>query len=196
MEKFNLGDCSIAKICTADDLSSFRCGDEDLDDFFVNDAYLYSKQLLGKTYFFITNDESHKIVGAYTVANDSIKASLISKSTRNKLQRKIPNAKRTRSYPAVLIGRLGVSLTMRGMNIGSDILDYIKEIFSDDSNRTGCRYIVVDAYNRPDVLSFYEKNEFKYLYASEKEERDTFGMTENEHLNSRMMYFDLIGYVD
>ena len=85
---------------------------------------------------------------------------------------------------------------MRGMNIGSDILDYIKEIFSDDSNRTGCRYIVVDAYNRPDVLSFYEKNEFKYLYASEKEERDTFGMTENEHLNSRMMYFDLIGYVD
>ena len=194
MAKFSLDDCSIAKVCSASDLASFRCGDDDLDDFFANEAYLYSKQLLGKTYFFISNDDSHKIVGAFTVANDSIKASLISKSTRNKLQRSIPNAKRTRSYPAVLIGRLGVASGLRGLNIGSDMLDYIKEVFSDDNNRTGCRYVVVDAYNNPDVLAFYEKNDFRYLYPTEAEERETFGLTDGEHLNSRMMYFDLITY--
>ena len=167
-----------------------------MDDFFVNDAYLYSKQLLGKTYFFISNDDDHKIVGAFTVANDSIKASLISSSTRNKLQRKIPNSKRTRSYPAVLIGRLGVASSMRGLNIGSDMLDYIKEIFSDENNRTGCRYVVVDAYNNPEVLAFYEKNEFRYLYSTEAEERETFGLGDDERLNSRMMYFDLIAYAE
>ena len=144
----------------------------------------------------MTNDDEPKIVGAFTVANDSIKASLISKSTRNKLQRKIPSSKRTRSYPAVLIGRLGVASSLRGLRIGSDMLDYIKEIFSDDNNRTGCRYVVVDAYNNPNVLKFYEKNDFKYLYLTEDEEKETFGLTKDERLNSRMMYFDLIAYAD
>ena len=74
------------------------------------------------------------------------------------------------------------------------MLDYIKEVFSDDNNRTGCRYVVVEAYNNPDVLAFYEKNDFRYLYPTEAEERETFGLTDGEHLNSRMMYFDLITY--
>ena len=178
-----------------EDLAKFTCGDDDLDDFFANDAFLYDKQLLGKTYYFETQD-TNVIVGAFTVANDSIKASLISKSIRNKLQRKIPSAKRTRSYPAVLIGRIGVASEMKGFHIGSQIVEYIKYWFTRHTNKSGCRYVVVDAYNKPDVLEFYEKNNFKYLYLTEDEERETFGLAKDEHLNSRMMYFDLIGYAE
>lgn len=178
------------------DLVKFHCGDEDLDDFFTHDAFLYAKQLLGKTYFFATKEESPEIVGAFTVSNDSIKASLISKSLRNKLQRKIPNSKRTRSYPAVLIGRLGVSCKMRGNDIGGQIVSYIKYWFSNENNKSGCRFVVVDAYNQPSVLHFYEKNGFKYLYLSEEDERDIFNLEEGEPLNSRMMYFDLIQLVN
>lgn len=174
------------------DLVTFHCGDEDLDKFFACDAYLYARQLLGKTYFFVTKEETPEIVGAFTVSNDSIKASLISKSLRNRLQRKIPNAKRTRSYPAILIGRLGVSCKMRGNDMGGQIVSYIKYWFSDENNKSGCRFVVVDAYNRPSVLRFYEKNGFKYLYLSEEEERNIFSIEEGESLNSRMMYFDLI----
>ena len=123
-----------------------------------------------------------------------LKASLISNTVRNKLQRSIPNAKRTRSYPAVLIGRIGVACDLRGYNIGSQIVEYIKMWFVSHNNKSGCRYIVVDAYNSPKVLSFYEKNDFKYLYSTEEEEKATFGLSDGEHLNSRMMYFDLIGY--
>lgn len=177
------------------DLAEFCCGDEDLDDFFTHDACLYAKQLLGKTYFFATKEKSPEIVGAFTVSNDSIKASLVSKSLRNKLQRKIPNSKRTRSYPAVLIGRLGVSRKMRGNDMGGQIVSYIKYWFSDENNKSGCRFVVVDAYNRPSVLYFYEKNGFKYLYLSEEEERGIFNIEEGEPLNSRMMYFDLIQLV-
>ncbi|MCF0205849.1 MAG: N-acetyltransferase, partial [Bacteroidales bacterium] len=111
-----------------------------------------------------------------------------------KLQRKIPNTKRTRSYPAVLIGRIGVASDIRGNDIGSQIVEYIKYWFTRHTNKSGCRYVVVDAYNTEGVLSFYERNEFRYLYATEEEERETFGLAEGEHLNSRMMYFDLIGY--
>ena len=193
MGKFDLDSCTLVRVDCKDDLQGFVCGDEDLDDFFANDAYLYSKQLLGKTYFFVAEGVTPMIIGAFTVANDSIKASLISKSTRNKLQRKIPNSKRTRSYPAVLIGRLGVSAELRGRDVGSEIIRYIKSWFANVNNKSGCRYVVVDAYNNASVLSFYEKNGFKYLYSSEEEECETFGLGEGEHLNSRMMYFDLIG---
>ena len=64
---------------------------------------------------------------AFTLANDSIKAALIPNASRNKIQRKIPNSKRTRSYPAVLIGRLGVAKNFQGTNdgIGSQAIDYI-----------------------------------------------------------------------
>ena len=33
--------------------AKFSCGDEDLDDFFNNDVFLYEKELLGKTYCWI-----------------------------------------------------------------------------------------------------------------------------------------------
>lgn len=191
----NIRDCERVMVESSSDLAQFSCGDEDLDDFFANDAYLYDKQLLGKTYYFAMKGNG-KIVGAFTVANDSIKASLISTTIRNKLQRKIPDTKRTRSYPAVLIGRIGVASDMRGNNIGSQIVEYIKYWFTRRTNKSGCRYVVVDAYNSQGVLSFYEKNDFKFLYSTEEEERETFGLAKGEHLNSRMMYFDLIGYTD
>ena len=146
-------DCDMYMVESIYDLTNFSCDNEDLDEFFTKDAYLYDTQLLGKTYYFETKD-THQIVGAFTVANDSIKASLISRSIRNKLNRKIPNAKRTRSYPAVLIGRLGISSELRGSGLGSQIVDYIKRWFTQHNNKSGCRYIVVDAYNRTDVLSF------------------------------------------
>lgn len=174
------------------DLKGFSCGDEDLDDFFANEAYLYAKQLLGKTYFFASEGKAAEVIGAFTVSNDSIKASLISKALRNRIQRKIPNSKRTRSYPAVLIGRMGVSTNRKNCDIGSQMLDYIKYWFANESNKSGCRYVVVDAYNKPSVLSFYEKNDFKFLYTDEEEERKTFFIDDNSPLKSRMMYFDLI----
>ena len=46
MERILLAsDCTIYPIDSKTDLSSFQCGDSDLDEFFKNDAYLYSKQL-------------------------------------------------------------------------------------------------------------------------------------------------------
>ena len=110
MERILLAsDCTIYPIDSKTDLSSFQCGDSDLDDFFKNDAYLYSKQLLGKSYIAVTNFGSPKIVCAFTLANDSIKSTMIPKSSRNRLERNVPNAKHTRTYPALLIGRLGVN---------------------------------------------------------------------------------------
>ena len=93
--------CSLYRVTTKEELDTFSCGDKDLDDFFHREACLYDGQLLGKTYFFATERSGKdEIVCAFTLANDSIKAALIPNASRNRIQRKIPNSKRTRSYPS------------------------------------------------------------------------------------------------
>ena len=49
------------------------------------------------------------------------------------------------NYPAVLIGSLGVSSEYRGkgLNIGSQILDFLKGWIRYFDNKTGCRFIVL-----------------------------------------------------
>jgi len=170
----------------------FHCDDADLDDFFASDAFYYDEELLGRTYAWISTDSPTLIMGLVTLANDSIKAKDIIPSARNRVQRSITNAKRGINYPAVLIGRLGVSSDFRnrGLNVGSQILDFIKDWFRVD-NKTGCRFIVVDAYNNERTLHFYERNEFKTLYKTEQEERDFLKLKPEETLGTRFMFFDL-----
>ncbi len=184
-------------VTTYGELDSFSCGDLDLDDFFHNEASLYAEQLLGKTYYFATNGENPQIVCAFTLANDSIKAALIPNSSRNKIQRKIPNSKRTRSYPAVLIGRLGVAKEFQGkdFSVGSQVIEFIASWFIHPNNKTGCRFIVVDAYNKNNVIHFYEKNGFKFLYSTEELEKEANHISQEFKLDSRMMYLDLMGYI-
>ncbi len=173
--------------------SSFSCGDADLDDFFAKDAFHYDVELLGRTYAWVNAKDTTEILGLVTLANDSIKTGRLPSSVRNRLQRGITNQKRGRSYPAVLIGRLGVSSECRGkgMSVGSQILDYLKDWFRSSDNKTGCRFIVVDAYNNPQTLHFYEKNGFKPLYKTEQDERDFFNLDSDEQLDTRFFYFDL-----
>ena len=40
--------CSLYRVTTKEELDSFSCGDEDLDDFFHQEACLYDGQLFGK----------------------------------------------------------------------------------------------------------------------------------------------------
>ncbi len=84
----------------------FSCGqgemEQGLNDFFINDSFLYKEELLGKTYCWITKDTPHRIVGLFTISNDSIKTTHLGRSTTNRLNRGISNPKRGRSYPAVL----------------------------------------------------------------------------------------------
>lgn len=69
----------------------FTCGENDLDDFFLNDADLYADELLGKTYCWVTTEIPHRIVALFTLSNDSIKTRLISPNDKNRLQRNIVN---------------------------------------------------------------------------------------------------------
>ena len=177
----------------ADYCNTFCCDDADLDDFFTNVAPYYDSELLGKTYAWVMVSDPRHIIGMVTLANDSVKLKLISSSALNRLQRGVNNSKRGINFPAVLIGRLGVSSKDRehGKNIGSQIIDFIKDWFRSSENKTGCRFIVVDAYNNDRTIHFYLKNGFKLLYKTEEEERSFLAINADEPLQTRFMFLDL-----
>ncbi len=68
-----------------------------------------------------------------------------------------------------------------------------KKVLFRTNNRTGCRFLIVDALNRPDTLHYYEKNGFRYLIADERLEAKYMGIGVGRlPLNTRLMYFDLL----
>ena len=171
----------------------FHCGDEDLDEFFIRDAFLQSDELLCKNYCFTLDADSSQLVAVFTLSNDSIKK--IPGSRKKKIERNIPREKLYSSYPAVMIGRLGIHANFQGQHIGSDVLSFIKAWFVDPLNKTGCRFLLVDSYNKEQNLKFYETNGFAYLFSSEEQEREFRAIQLGSPLNTRLMYFDLIELV-
>jgi hypothetical protein len=157
---------------------SFNCGDNDLNDFLLNAAKSYARKLLAVTYI-LENDQ--EIIAFFSLLNDKITIADVDSGSQWKKLFKRVTGKNFSSHPAIKIGRLGVSNNFKGLGIGRTTLDYIKELFI-TNNRTGCRYITVDAYGAS--LEFYEKNGFKYL------------STKDEGHDTRLMYFDLMTLVE
>lgn len=175
-----------------EEIEGFTCGDRDLDDFFTNDCFAYSKELLGKTYCFRMDTNPRVVVCAFTLANAGVRVSDLPNARKKKIEADIPHIKALKDYPAVLVARLGVSKDYRSLNIGSDALSYIKLWFLEPYNKTGCRFMIVDAYNNAETISFYEKNGFKTVFSSEQQEKDYRHLVPEVSLNTRLMYYDLM----
>lgn len=171
----------------------FCCGDEELDSFFARQVFLYQEELLCRAFCWINKNNDKEIIAVATFSYDGIKSYTLDNSSRNSLQRKIPYKKHHRSYPAMLIGRLGVSQNYqgKGLNIGSQLMQTLKVLCSNENGIGICRYLLVDAYNTDVTLHYYAKNGFKPLYKTEQSEREMFNIPESESLKSRIMYFDL-----
>lgn len=172
---------------------SFCCGDSELDSFFAQQVFLYQEELLCKAFCWINKYNDKEIVAVATFSYDGIKSYTLDNSSRNSLQRKIPYKKHHRSYPAMLIGRLGVNKIYqgKGLNLGTQLMGSIKDLCADEDGMGICRYLLVDAYNTEATLHYYTKNGFKPLYKTEQSEREVFDIPKEEALKSRIMYFDL-----
>lgn len=167
----------VRKLSADEQIKSFNCGDEDLNDFLLNEAALYRKALLAVTYVF-EDKNTRKVVAFFSLANDRVSLSDFENKTEFNRFRKMRfvNEKRIKSYPAAKLCRLGVDEELKGHSIGTLLLDFIKSYFVVD-NKTGCRFLTVDAY--ADAVPFYLKNGFIPL--NEEDMND----------DTRLLYFDL-----
>ena len=173
----SFGTCKVRKLRKDEKVKSFDCGDNDLNDFLLNRAISYRKALLAVTYV-LENIESKEIIGYFSLANDRVSLTDFENKTEFNRFRKsrFVNEKRIRSYPSVKICRLGINKDFHGKGIGSILLNFIKSYFI-ENNKSGCRFITVDAYNN--AIPFYQNNDFQYL---RKEEDD---------IVTRLLYYDL-----
>ncbi len=165
---------SLIRLTHQHQFKPFDCGDSDLNEFLIKDSKSYLDKLLAVTYILQTKEIT---IAFFSVLNDKITIQDVDSGNQWKKLFRKSTGKKFSSHPAIKIGRLGVSNTFKGQGIGTVILDYIKELFI-TQNRTGCRYITVDAYKAS--LSFYEKNGFQYLTSKDK------------NADTRLMYFDLM----
>ena len=170
----------------------FECSNLDLNDFFQNDCIAFANELMGKTYCFTLDSDTKNIVCSFTISNDSIKTSILPNARKKKVLKNIPSQKRFKSYPAVLIGRLGVSKEFTYLGISTELLNFIKSWFIEMDNKTGCRFIIVDSYNTNEALNFYKKNGFNFLFSSEEQEKTATDVSNDSQIKTRLMYFDLI----
>ena len=132
------------------------------------------------TYILETDED---IVAYFSVSNDKISVPDSDKATWRKIKSLFPHSKHRSDYPAVKIGRLAVNGKYRNNGIGSDILDFVKDLFI-TNNRTGCSFVTVDALK--DAIPFYQKNGFKYLDKT----------TIDKESETCLMYYDLTQLVD
>ena len=170
----------VRKLRPEEKVKSFDCGDADLNDFILNESGLYRKALLAVSYVFEAKDDAnHEHVAAYfSLANDRVSLTdFPSKTEFNRFRKhRFVNEKRLKSYPATKICRLAVNQNLRRQRIGEFLIDFIRSFFLAD-NKTGCRFLTVDAYAA--AIPFYLKQKFVPL------------TMEDEDAPTRLLYFDL-----
>ena len=167
---------SVRSLAREECAHEFDCGDEDLNDFVTNEAGAYRQAMLAVTYVVV--DKQQQVAAYFSLANDRISLTdFNSNSEFNRFRKhRFVHEKRLKSYPAVKLCRFGANVSCRGTGMGSFLLDFIKTLFA-ANNKTGCRFITVDAYK--DAVPFYEKNGFLPL------------TRKDENAHTKLMYYDL-----
>jgi len=184
-------DCDFLELLPENPITGFDCGDSDLNEFFNHDALLFQSERLGHTFYFCAK-ETKKVVCAFSLSADSIKTVLLPGSRRKKIKEFVPREKTLQSYPALLIGRMGVSTEFSGQGIGTQLMEIIK-YYCNFRFPYLVRFLVVDAYNNDSVLSFYQKNGFEFVFSSEQQEKENLKKTiaDDEMLHTRQMFYDI-----
>lgn len=163
-----------------ENVKTFSCGDEDLDDYILNESSVYTKAMLSSTHVVI-NKHTHQVAAYFSLANDKLSVNKFnSNSEFNRFRKKrFQHEKMLKSYPAVKLCRLGIATTEKGKGLGSFLLSVVFGMFTTQKN-SGCRFVTVDAYKT--AVPFYEKNGFDLL--TKKESRS----------DTLPLYFDLASF--
>jgi len=183
-------DCEILVLSEGQVISDFDCGNADLNEFFNCDAIEYKRQMLSQTCFF-RHKSSGAVVCVFSFSASSIKTADLPGSRRKKVKEYIPREKTLKSYPGILIGRLGVAAKFNGQGVGSQLIKFIKD-FCLVNFPDFVRYLLMDAYNEPAVIGFYQKNDFTTVFSTGKQEKEAYRQLPTEALQTRYMFFDLI----
>lgn len=147
-------------------IQAFDCGRKSVNDFFHNEAQNYQDELFGKTYYWVLRDSPSDIVAGFTVANASIFTKQLPNSRQKKIGSEVHHEKGLINYPAILLAQLGVDIKYKGLHLGPQIIDFVMHWFTSFDNKSGCRHLIVDAYDEPHLLDFYQRNGLNFFFST------------------------------
>ena len=175
------------------DLFAFDCGRKSINDFFRNEALDYQNELFGKTYLLSPRNDLNKVAAAFTVANASIFTRMLPNSRKKKIGYEVRHSKGKINHPAVLLGQLGIDFQFAGHGLGSQIIEFVAQWFAGNQNKSGCRHLIVDAYNEENLLSFYKNCGLMPVFGNIEQECKYRQLEDNgKPLKTRLLYRDLI----
>lgn len=129
-------------------LTTFTCGEADLDDFLRSDALRLQTHRVARTYLAFYGAD---VIGYMTLLADAV---VLETKERKRLAL---GAHDHPAVPALKIARLAIADSFRTTHAGAGtaLIGIALAIGSDLSERIGCRLLTVDAY--PESVAFYEK---------------------------------------
>ena len=141
----------IEALANAHDISSFTSGVEPLDTWLKQVAGQHSRKGISRSYAAVAT--ANTVIGYYSLTVTEIDREALPAGLAKKLPRKLP---------AVLIGRLAVSLAVQGQGVGKALLvDALQRVVM-TSEQVGVALILVDAKD-DSAARFYEHFGFRRL---------------------------------
>ena len=137
-----------------DDLSSFNCESEELNDFLKTNAWADQKNLVNRTRLCFCDGN---LAGFYSLAADTIETKSVIDGIVSYQYRK---------YPAGKIARLAIDSRFEKRGIGTFLIKIILAQVESICDNIGCRYLLVDS--KLESTGFYEKFEFKVAEKNKK----------------------------
>jgi GNAT superfamily N-acetyltransferase len=141
-----------------DSVNGFSCKEEEIDEFIREQALGYQEQNLGVTYVFYFGS---KLIGFATLCMGNV--------NKRKMSEDDNLSKSIASYPALLIGQLGVTNEYQRRGIGKHVCDFCFFIAIHLSQKIGCRFLIVNALDS--AVDFYIKYGFTLAPKQEKQKQ-------------------------
>lgn len=154
MQKFAPRDFVASLLAEGDreQLASFSCGDDDLNDFVRTDAFRLGQSKVVQTYVMRHAQSEDRILGFVSLLADAVRLQPKERKLLRLRHRDHP------AIPALKIARLGCSLDFQGAGVGKALLRFAFVSGLASSETVGLRLLTVDAY--PDAAAFYERHGF------------------------------------
>jgi len=147
----DLSSLTVKKLDDNVDLSQFKCGSQEIEDFLTEYAMIFQNKSLGISYIVYSNS---KMVGFFTISMDSLRIRKIQTEDRIGYDN-------IDYYPSIKIGQLCVDIDCEKQRIGQFMLNVICGIGMEFSDKIGCRFLSVNTI--PTAQTWYEQRGFTPL---------------------------------
>lgn len=129
----------IRRLQEQDELDSFDCGDEPLNNYLQRHAWAnQQKSSIGVTYVAIDEAAPRSVIGYFTLATASV--------PRDSFPKKYVRGLPPYDLPLLLLARLAVDKQFTGKGLGHALISEALQIALRVADDVGCRCIITDAY--------------------------------------------------